>query len=280
MITGLIAAMANSVELLLERYILDKKQVSWKKNLNIGFITISLFMLIGSPFFFKYNPLYLSKTNIIYLAVVIFLSVVCNSLLFFGLKHTKVNEAEPLILTSWIFTIISAAIIYPDERNTIGIALAIIASGSVLLSHLKKHHLQLDRYAFCILLSAFLISIHDLFAKKLLTVYDPYSFYFIRCVLCSVIFLFMYRIFVREKSRISKATLMLILFANVAVIARYVFMYWSYKINGLVYTSLLMCLAPVIILVGSFVFLKEEIKPKNIAASVIIVACVVISIVL
>ncbi|RLG14600.1 MAG: hypothetical protein DRN66_01585 [Candidatus Nanohalarchaeota archaeon] len=112
-------------------------------------------------------------------------------------------------------------------------------------------------------LSAFLTSIHDLFAKKLLEVYDPFSFYFIRCGLCAVIFIFLYSKFAREKFRIPKTTIILIMITNIAVIIRYVFMYWSYQSWRLVHTSLLMCFAPAIILVGSFFFLGEKMQAKK-----------------
>ena len=276
MIGGLIAAVANSAEMLLERYLLNAKHLGWKKSMTMGFGLIFIFMLIGSPLFFSYSSLYLSNTNIAYLGIVVFLAIAFNSLFFFGLKHTKVNEAEPLILTSWIFTIINAAIVFPEERNVFYIILALIASLSVLGSHLKKHHLQMDKYALCILLSAFLISIHDLFVKKLLDVYDPFTFYFVRCGLCAVAFLFLFK---KHASGISKSAFAFLTITTVVAIVRYVFMYWSYQVWGLVYTSLLMCIAPAIILVGSHIFLGEKLQTKNIVSTVIIVGCIITALV-
>ncbi|RLG14601.1 MAG: hypothetical protein DRN66_01590 [Candidatus Nanohalarchaeota archaeon] len=49
------------------------------------------------PPVFGYSSAYMTGVNIAYIGIMVFLAVIFNSLFFFGLKHTKVNEAESLI---------------------------------------------------------------------------------------------------------------------------------------------------------------------------------------
>jgi len=59
-----------------------------------------------------------------------------------------------------------------------------------------------------------------------------------------------------------------------------VIMYYGYQTIGIVFTTMLLILAPIVIYIFAAIFLKEKIKLRQIIASIIIVACVVSAIII
>ena len=57
-----------------------------------------------------------------------------------------------------------------------------------------------------------------------------------------------------------------------------IFYYYAYQKMGIVYTELINTLSPVLIVIGSYIFLKDKsVTKRNIAALVVIIICVVIA---
>lgn len=274
MFQGIISAVANAGGVLTDRFILSKKKIDYRSFTTLAFSLIVLILLFLIPFFYDYSPQMFSTENLIYLGFIAFFGILFNFLLFYGLKYTKAEAAEPLILTSWLFTVLLAVTFYPEERNTIKLILALIASVTIFLTHIKKHHLVFHKGTMAILFSSLIIAIHDMFIKKLLVVYNPFTLYFIRCLIITILLLIIVR--PNKKYLKRKYILPISLVATLGVL-EYVFKYWSYDQYGLVYTSLLMTLAPLLVMCGSKFFLKEKIEGKNIISMVVILACIVIS---
>jgi drug/metabolite transporter (DMT)-like permease len=108
--------------------------------------------------------------------------------------------------------------------------------------------------------------------KILLEYYSPFSMYFVRCTL---ILLFVGIIFrpnlVKELNK--KDKLIAFSIGILWVIAK-VLSYYGYASLGLVYTTLILMVAPILIYFLAWKFLKEKLEWRNIIGAVVILACV------
>ena len=98
-------------------------------------------------------------------------------------------------------------------------------------------------------------AIENNLVKSLLDYYSPVAMYSIRVGLVTLI------LFLLIRPQISKVTtkeikhLTLVGFLWVVIM---IFVYYGYQTVGIVYTTLILMLAPVLIVMGSFIFLKEK----------------------
>lgn len=271
MFVGIIAALFASSEALMDRYSFTHKIFGYKKLLFYTFIMMIAIMTLGLPFFFEWNPAILEPVNIVYLGIVVVISLAFNLLWLHGLEKTRVEKAQPLYMSSKIFTIILAIAFFPTERHLLKVFLAIIAIGAIISLNISKKHLDLDRYAMMIIGGAFLLSLHNIFIKNLLGLMNAFMLYYIRIILIAVFMLFFFKI---DKKDIVEDKIIFLFFLSITVVLANAFIYWSYAQIGLVYTSLLLTLTPIAALWGAKVILKEELHIKNIVATVIIIACI------
>jgi drug/metabolite transporter (DMT)-like permease len=271
MIHGLIASIANSLTVVTERFFLAKKSFKVKEFTADTFVVSAIFLLLLSPLFFSFSEAYLEIHNIVLLVAMLILAAAFNFLLFKGISKTNVEEAELLMLSAWIFTIIFGAVFFVSERNPIRIVLGLVSGAAILGSHLRHHHLNLDYYGKLILLASVLMAGEEIIAKQLLSVYDPFSLYFIRVLLCSALFVSLFGIKLHKFSH--KKTMLLFIFMHVFPITEFIFRYWSYQENGLILTSMLMLLAPLFAAWFGHLFLQEKIHFRKILATVIAIVC-------
>ncbi len=181
-----------------------------------------------------------------------------------------------MILCSWIFTIFLAITFFPSERNLEKVALAIIATLAVVTLNIRNHHFELDKYSLMIIGAAFFVGIYNILIKHLLEVFDPFTLYFLRSLaIAPILILFIRPSFNDFKiKRITPIITICILY-----ILENLFIFWSYNLHGIVYTSLLMTTAPIVTLWGSKIFLNESLHIKNIVATIVIIACISLSLI-
>ncbi|MFH1588913.1 MAG: DMT family transporter [Candidatus Diapherotrites archaeon] len=271
MIQGLIAAVSNSLTIVSERYFLANKGFKVKEFTSDSFLVLALFVLILSPLFFVFSEAYFEIQNIALLAALVIMAAAVNYLLFTGISKTEVEEAELLILSTWVFTIILGGIFFAAERNPIRLALGLVSGLAILGSHLSHHHLNLDIYGKMLLLASILMAGEEIIAKQLLSVYDPFSLYAIRIILCTVIFISLFGINFHKVH--GKKVMVFFAAIHVFPMIEFIFRYWSYQINGVVLTSMLMLLAPLFAAWFGHTLLKEKIHFKKILATAIAIVC-------
>jgi len=156
----------------IEKIILKKKYLNYKNYTVFGFLAIVIAMLPLIFFFWKISPeAYLLK-NLFVFFLIIFFSILANLFTFVALKRENLTILEPIRLMQPLFTILLAFImsfffqIYYLERNYSILILGIVASTTLVLSHVQKHHLIFDKYITSALLgSLFLAAIVRMFAN-------------------------------------------------------------------------------------------------------------------
>jgi drug/metabolite transporter (DMT)-like permease len=88
---------------------------------------------------------------------------------------------EPLftVLLALLFSFFIDSGIY--ERNFNVIIPALIASCVLIFSHIKKHHLDFNKYVVAMILASFFYALELILSRLILEYYSPISFYFLRC---------------------------------------------------------------------------------------------------
>ncbi|MDP2925135.1 MAG: EamA family transporter [Nanoarchaeota archaeon] len=268
--------------------IIDKKivithNVNYKNCTVYGFLALVLIMLPLTFFFWEIKPEAYSIPNLLIFMSVVFFSILANLLVFYSLKREKVTELEPIRLMQPLFTILLAFIFsfffaaYYTERKYSILLLALIASISLIASHVKKHHLVLNKYITAAILGSLFFAVELVISKAILPYYSSLTFYFLRCLLIFLITAFIFHPDI--KSIKNKTKLLMLLSGAIWVSYRWI-LYYGYLSLGIVFTTILFILGPIFIFIFARIFLKEKIYLRHIIASIIIIACIIAAILL
>jgi drug/metabolite transporter (DMT)-like permease len=275
----ILGSLALASGTLLEKLVLMKRKINIKVYQTLVFTATCISMIPFIYFFWKVSSEAFTLINIGLFILVIFFSLLANLFTFYSMKWEKLSRLEPAKITEPIFVVLLAIIfsfmfdsgLY--ERNFNVIIPSLIAGGALIFAHIKKHHLDFNKYFIAALLGSFFFAVELVISRLILDYYSPISFYFLRClfiVLASLIFL-------RPKifnNLNGKVTLEIFITGALWFIYR-VAVYYGYIFLGIVSTTLITMLSPVFIYTFARIFLKEKISWKNILASIIIVGCVI-----
>lgn len=271
-----IGALLEAAGTILEKKILKKREIDYKNYTVYEFFAIVLVMLFAVGFFWRIDAQAWELKNLFILTAVIIVSILANLLIFYSLKRENITEFEPLWLMQPLFTVLLAMIFYSSERNWITVGLALAASAALVASHVKKHHLYLDRYAIAVLLGSFLFAVELVMSKLVLAYYSPFSLYFVRCLF---IFIIAAVIFRPKITGVSKQTGMMIVAVGIMWVIYRIILYYGYETLGIVFTTMLFILSSVFMFIFAIVFLKEKPTWRQVVSTSIILVCVVLAIV-
>jgi len=278
----LFGAILEGAGVILQKRVLRNHKINSQNYLVYGFLAIVLVMLPFSFFFWEISPEAKSLTNIIIFLSIVIISIIANILIIYSLKKENITEIEPIRLMQPLFTILLAFIlsfffvIYSDEGSVLILLLGLIASLSLVFAHIKKHHLSFNKYAIAAIISSFLFSIELVISKFILSYYNSFTFYFLRCLL---IFVVSWIIFHPKLSSIENKPKIMIFIGGIIWTIYRIIMYYGYATVGIVFTTMLFILAPIFIYLFAWMFLNEKIEWRQIISSVVIIICVVIAII-
>jgi drug/metabolite transporter (DMT)-like permease len=273
MIIPLIASISGACGVVLEKLVLTRQRMGYLLYTALVFVTTFGMMLVVSPFLLSIKPKAASLNYLVLLGAVVMIAVAYNLLFFYGIKKEKVTEIEPFAMFIGIFSVVLAATFFVSERETKTLVLAVIATSALLLSHIEKRHLKINKYSLAVLLHSFLVAVEGLFIKILLSAYSPFSLYFVRTGLIAAVLLLWFK---PRLERVTCKNLKYVLATNALVIVQFVFAYWSIAVSGIVFTSLIMSVMPIFIYAGSVFFLKEKLKKKHVWGAAVILLCLVL----
>ncbi len=257
------------------------QKVLLKKNVNINeyqvlkFLGISIVMLPLLFFFWKLSPEAFQTRNIIIFSIVVLISTIANKFAFFAFRGDKVNNLEPARAMDPLFVVILAmvfSIFNPEayERDFSIIIPALIAGTALIGFHIEKHHLKFNKYFRAAIYASFLFALELVISKLILNLYNPITFYFLRCF---GVFLISYLIFHPKMKNLNTKIELEFLGLGILIVLFRVFVYYGYIYLGITLTTLILMLGPIFIYTFARIFLKEKLHWKNIAASVVILLC-------
>ncbi|RLG15358.1 hypothetical protein DRN69_03150 [Candidatus Pacearchaeota archaeon] len=273
----ILGALGLATGIILQKTILKKKNINIKLYHVLEFLALVGVMLPFIYFFWKLEPGAFELRNIFIFFLVVLFSIIANLFVFYSMKWEKVSNLEPAKILEPLFTIILALIfsfifgqaLYNRKINVL--IPALIAGAALIFSHIKKNHLQFNKYFIAAILGSFFFALELIISKLILHYYSPLTFYFLRC---SAILLISFALF---RPRIKKASNVKwhVLSVGIVFVIYRVIVYYGYLNYGVIFTTLMLMLAPTFVYLLAWKFLKEKPSWKNILATIIIVGCVV-----
>jgi drug/metabolite transporter (DMT)-like permease len=279
----LLGAFLEGVGVTIQKRVLRKHNVNNRNYIIYGFLSIVLVMLPFIYFFWQVEPEATTILNISILLAIVILSILANLFVIYSLKKEDISEIEPIRLTQPLLTILIAFIlsfffeIFQDEKSVSILVLSIIASIVLIWSHTEKNHLKFSKYDYAALIGGLLFAIELVISKFILSYYNSFTFYFLRCLL---IFIITWILFHSKLGPLKGKTKAMIFIVGIIWTIYRVIMYYGYQTLGIVFTTMLFILAPIFIYLFAWMFLKEKIQWKQIISSIIIVICIVVAIVI
>lgn len=271
-----IGAIALASGFMLEKIVLRKRKVDIKLYQTASFLAIILVMLPFLYYFWKLEAEAFTGVNLFIFGLVVLFSMIANMFTFYSMKWEKVSNLEPAKMLEPLFTILLAIIfsfftVGLYDRNLNIIVPALIAGLALIFSHIKKHHLDFNKYFIAAIFGAFFFALELIVSRLILNYYSPLTFYFARC---SAIFIFSLLVFRPDFKKLGKKSIIHVLITGAIWVVYRTIVYYGYLNLGVIFTTLIIMLGPVFVYAFARIFLKEKIEIRNIVASVIIIACV------
>ena len=272
----LVGAFLEAAGVILEKRILKSRLVDYKNYTVYSFLAIVVLMLPALYFFWDVEGAALEQKNVLIFVFVILSSVLANLFIFYSLKREKVVEFEPLWLMQPFFVVVLAFILFESERDVYAAGLALVAGLSLIVSHIKRHHLQFDRYTVTALLGSFFFAVELVVSRFILEYYSSFSFYFIRCFFIFAVTLAVFRPSFNS-IKTSKMTLMILATSLIWVLYR-VIVYYGYLNLGIIFTTTIFMFSPVLMFLFAVIFLNEKPTLRQAISTFLIFICVVLAV--
>lgn len=276
----LFGALALATGTIFERAVLLRKKLDIKTYQIASFIAIVICLLPILYFFWHVDSQAFKLENFLIFLLVVFFSIIANILVFYSIKGEKINNLEPARVLEPLFVIILTIIfsfffenLY--EKNIKFVIPALISSSALIFSHIKKHHLDFNKYFIAAIIGSFFFAIELVISRLILDFYSPVTFYFFRS---TAILIFSFVIFKPNFKILNKNSKIIILITGATWVVYRLIVYYGYLQLGIIFTTLLLMLGPVFIYTFAHFFLKERMSWKNLLASIIIVASVIYAI--
>lgn len=273
----IISALASVGGVLIDKITLTRRQVSLRVFVPVLFLFLFFFTVLLFPFLGKISP---SIFSLYYLVIFIFMittAIIWNVYYYRGVQMEKVHEFELIVMFQPLLTIILATIFLKGEQNIPVVIASIIAALALIFSHLNKTHLEFSTGAKSLILATIFMSIELILIKIMLNVLSPVALYAIRTGILFVFFYFCYR---PDVFKVCNTNAALILASALLGSLQMVAKFYGFEKFGVVYTSLILILAPLMVYILSTIFLHEKLKTRTVISAVVILGCIVYATVL
>jgi drug/metabolite transporter (DMT)-like permease len=274
----IIGSFLEATGTILDKRNMQSKGINYKNYTLFWFLAAVIVMLPFIYFFWRIDlSSLLEWKNLSVFVGIILLAILANLSLNFALKREDLTEMEPIRVLFPFFTILFAFLIYPDERNWTIVILGLIAAAALVFAHVKKHHFSFNKYMIATLLSNVFFALELTMSKYLLPIFSPLTFYFLRCFF---VLLIIFPIFKSDFRKIDNKLKVMIFLSGLIWVVYRIILYFGYEIYGIILTTTLFILTPVLIMLYAVVFKKEKMNWKQVLSTIIILACVIGAIVL
>ncbi|HLB95561.1 MAG TPA: DMT family transporter [Patescibacteria group bacterium] len=267
-----IAALAQVGGILIDKVILTRRQVSLHVFVPILFLFLFLSTALLFPSFGEINERILETRYLLIFGAMIVIAVLWNIFYYQGVQAEKVQEFELIVMFQPLLTILLAAIFLENEQNPVLVIVSLIAAASLIIAHINKTHLEISRGSSKLILAVILMSVELILIKILLEVFSPVALYLIRT---GIIFIFFVLLYQPQIKKVAPQNILLILSSGLLGTAQMVTKFYGFTLYGVVYTSLILILSPILVYVFSIIFLHERIRLRTMISAAVILLCIV-----
>lgn len=272
MIYALIGAIISAITLILQKYILSYLKVNYKTFNVLVFIFLFLFTAVLFPKFGWIKPEALSFYYLLFGILMVITATLWNILLSQSLQKEHLVEFELIQMLQPLLTIFIGSLIFTSERSMYILPAAFIGSLALIIAHIRRDHIYFDKYAKYLLLAVVLMSIEMIFIKILLNVYSPVALYMVRTFFIAIA---SWVVLMPSFKGLDAKRISIMVGTSALAVAQMVLIYTAIELRGLVFTTLILILTPILVYILSVIFFREKLKTMTIISAVVIVFCIV-----
>ncbi|MFY9484405.1 MAG: DMT family transporter [Patescibacteria group bacterium] len=269
-----IAAIADASGVVVDKLVLGKHKVPLKVFAPALFLL--LFLITGAllPWLGDVDvTALLTPLNFFLFVAMVVIAAAWNILYYKGIQQESIEEFESIILFVPLVTVFFTAILLPEERDLRVFLAAFIASLALIFSHINgKRHLDFDRWSKGLVLAVVLIALEVVIIKKLLLVFSPVALYFART---GFVFLALSSWYGGKFGHMSERAARLTFAAAIMGVVYMVLKFYGFAHLGVLYTTMILILAPFFTLVLDRLVLGERLHWRNIAAIIVILSAII-----
>lgn len=275
MLAALLSSIAAATGLVVDKTALSRERISLKVFLPVVFILLFAFTAVLVPFQGQIDVSLALLPNTLFLFfLMIVLAIAWNVLFYQGIQKEKVHQHELMMMILPLITVLLAAVFYPEERDWRVFILAVVASIALVFAKGQKEHFFIDRTSYNTFLGVVLMATESIIIRELLFSFSPVALYAFRTLALAIFFMVYYR---PAYSRVSRAHWWLIGWSALIGVIQMLARFYAYLDLGIIYTTLVTILAPVIVFLASWEILHEKIRPRVIFAALVVLICVTIA---
>ncbi len=272
----ILAAVLQAGSFTLDKVILSIRRVGYKSYLGVSFSMLWFSSLVLFLIFRPPLPPELFTGYYAWLLVLSVISTILSNVIYYrALASDHLVELQAIDLLKNIPIILFSSILFVDERNPVFIVSAIIATTVVIWAHWDGRHFKIARRTFTFLLWTIGVApLSIAMLKPLLAVWDPIAFLFVRDGAVAIFFWFLFSGAMRRAPVSAYGYFFL---TNLLTMTSWVLFIISYKRSGIVYTTLLFSIEPLLVYFAAVVFLKEKLAWKKATAFLIVLVTIIVS---
>lgn len=267
-----IAALGQAGGIILDKIVLTRHRVEVRVFIPVLFLFLFLLTTLLFPWLGWISDEFLTLKYQLLFWLMILLAIVWNIFYYRGAKAEKVQEFELIIMAQPLVTVFLASIFLTNERSWPIIIAATIAGLTLILSRLRKEHLQFSREMWGLILAVFLMSLELIVIDLLLKIFSPVAIYCLRTGFLALFFYLYYRPRLKMISRLNYGLILLSAFLGVV---QMVAKFYGFSEFGVIYTSLILTIAPVLVYIFSIFWLHEKLRARTILAALVILICII-----
>lgn len=274
MIIALIAALFAAAGVIVSKEVLSRLKIEVKSFTQLLFLFLFFETLLLTPWFFKVESGAFTALGLVLFAGLIFVATSWNILFYRAMQKEPLYEFEIINSTQPLATVLLAVLFFKDERAIVPFLAAILAGLVLIWGHIRRHHLQIDRYSRYLLLAVVLIAVEALILKELLQWWSPQALYLFRT---GFVFISLSLFHPGRISLINIKKAMAIALAAIFGVGQMVLMFRAYQLMGIVNTTLILLLSPVLVYLAAMVLFKEKMELRKILSALLILGTIVLS---
>lgn len=267
-----IATIAQAGNTIIDKIALTRQRMELRIFIPILFILLFLLTAVLFPWLGWISPLILTAKYQMLFWAMIAVAIIWNIFYYRAVQAEKVHEFELIVMGQPLVTILLASVFLANERNWPVVIVSIIAAATLLMAYVRREHFEFSRELWGLVVAVILMSVELILIDLLLAVFSPVALYAVRTGIVAIVFLLWYR---PHLKLVANHHYSLILASAALGVTQMVAKFYGFSQFGVIYTSLILILAPILVYLASAIILHEKIKVRTIIASIIILACVV-----
>ena len=267
-----VAAITQAAGIIIDKVILTRRQVEIHVFIPILFLFLFLLTAILFPFLGEISDQVFKPYYLIIFSSMLIAAATWNFFYYRGVQSQKVHEFELIIMFQPLLTILLASFFLSGERNLHLEIAALIAALALIFAHIKKTHFEISKGSAGLILAVVFMSIEIILIRIMLDVFSPVALYFVRTGILFLLFMFIYR---PHLAKVANSNFLLIFMTSLLGTTQMVTKFYGFQELGVIYTSLILILAPILVYFASTIFLHERLKPRIIIAATVILGCIV-----